>query len=174
MLVIAGLALTFGTMLWYGLSERPTGTAGTESGSATGLISKVSTTRKGQGAAQEVTTTTESSDTILIFALTAGVALSLSGAFYGRMREIKLGGLDMTVGDLPEEAKEKLKSSVQAAAASANVSDATKASVETAAGELAKGRLIENHSGVVPKLADKTLDEAAQQAVADVLKLVKA
>src|ERR1700709_1041403 len=136
-LILLGLTLTFGPLAWYGLAKRPTTAAGQQtSGSATGLISKVSVATSKAG---EVTSTTEYSDTILIFTLTAGVALILCGAFYGRMHEIKLGGLDMTLGSLSEESKEKLEASVKSATATATVADPDKPTVEASARALALG-----------------------------------
>lgn len=85
MLVALGIVLIVGVTVWFGLS--------TDNG---GLKSKVSVVPEpvGQSAAgTKTTTTTDYADTIVIFALTAGAAFILAGAFYGRLRELKLGGL---------------------------------------------------------------------------------
>jgi hypothetical protein len=61
-----------------------------------------------QGSEPPATKTTEEvdfADTVVIFALTAGAALTLGGAFYGRLRSLKLGGLELDLIGSEEEQK---------------------------------------------------------------------
>src|SRR5436190_2404111 len=109
-LVIIGSLLTVGVLIWFGLS--------TDDG---GLKSKVTTVTEPAGqtassgqtaAGTKTTTTTDYADTIVIFALTSGASLILAGAFYGRLRELKLGALTFDVGELPPQKQQELDQQV--------------------------------------------------------------
>jgi len=83
-LIVLGLGLIIGTLIWFADS--------TEGG---GLVSKETTTTEpvGQTAAGEkVVTETDYADTVVIFALTIGAGLLLSGALFTRLKEVKIGG----------------------------------------------------------------------------------
>ena len=93
-IVTAGLLLVLGTILWFGLS--------------TGDWRLVSRTTTGSGSSA---TTTDYSDSIVVFAIATGAALMLAGAFYARLREIRLG--PVTVGVGAELSAEKRRAVVQ-------------------------------------------------------------
>jgi hypothetical protein len=83
---VAGVLLVAGVIVWFGIS--------------TGDWKLVSKTTSGTGA---TATTTDYSDSIVIFAIATGAALMLAGAFYARLREIRLGPVTVGFGtELPE------------------------------------------------------------------------
>jgi len=128
---------------------------------------------KPQNGGQIGTTTTEEveyADTVVIFALTAGAALALGGAFYGRLRSLKLGGLELGIVGSEEEQKaaDKAAETVQD---STKVSDDHKEIVTKAAQEVAKADLrVAAAMGIKP--TDSLIDGIGSQAakkVTDVL-----
>jgi hypothetical protein len=86
-LIGLGILLTVGTLGWFGLDH----------GVGGGFVSKAVTTT-GAGSSAKVVEK-DYSDTVVIFALTAGVTLVLAGALYGRLRDITLGELKVDVDD---------------------------------------------------------------------------
>lgn len=156
LLVALGTLLTIGVLVWFGLS--------TEGG---GLKSKDTTVSEpvGEGATgTKTTTTTDYADTIVIFALTAGAAFVLAGAFYGRLRELKLGGLVLGLGELSPEKKHELDAKVDEQV-KAEVADPTKQEiVKAAALSLATADLRRQFWGVIPTPPSATLDDAARTA----------
>jgi hypothetical protein len=94
---LAGLVLVGGVIYWFGSS--------TENFR---LVSKVT---HGSG---ETARTTNYSDGIVIFSIATGAGLMLAGAFYARLREIRLGPVAVGVGpDLPEEQKTTVETKVK-------------------------------------------------------------
>ena len=155
-LVILGAMLTVGVLIWFGLS--------TDDG---GLKSKVTTVTEPAGqttSGTKTTTTTDYADTIVIFALTAGAALVLAGAFYGRLRELKLGALTLGVGELAPDKQQQLDQQV-ASQVSSQVDDPQKREVATAAAKaLARETLKRQYWGVVPSPPPETISQAAEHA----------
>jgi hypothetical protein len=95
LLVILGVLLVVGTLVWFGVS------------SDGNLKSKETVTTEPVGGAsgQKEVKETEYAEAVTIFALTIGAVLIISGAFFGRIREIKLGTATVVVGGAPEEEK---------------------------------------------------------------------
>jgi hypothetical protein len=81
---------------------------------------------------------TEFADTVTIFALTFAAALILGGAFYGRLRTMKLGGLEMTLAgeEEKEEAKKAAEEKVQSQVSGDNAEVAKAAAGQLAIAEL--------------------------------------
>jgi hypothetical protein len=86
-----GLLLVVGTLAVYGWRH----TEGTEKG----FITKITKVTEAIGTKPKVTTTTEYGETMVIFALTIGAAMLLCAAFYTRIREIKVEGIDLTLAE---------------------------------------------------------------------------
>ena len=156
LLVVLGILLTIGVLVWFGLS--------TEDG---GLKSKVTNVSEpvGEGATgTKTTTTTDYADTVVIFALTVGAAFILAGAFYGRLRELKLGGLALGLGELSPEKEHELDAKVDEQV-KAEVADPTKQKiVKAAALSLASEEVRSQFWGVVPSPPSGTLDDIARTA----------
>lgn len=87
LLILIGSALIVGTLVWFGADHQGGG----------GFVSKTVVTT-GTGASQKVSER-DYSDTVVIFALTAGSALLLAGCLYGRLRDITLGGVKVELDD---------------------------------------------------------------------------
>lgn len=157
-LVAMGLVLTVGVLVWFGLS--------TDDG---GLKSKVTTTiETGTGASlRKETTQTDYADTVVIFALTSGVALMLAGAFFGRLRELKLGGLSFRVGELPPEKEKELDQAVEA---NVPAEVANRPAVVAAAKLLARQKFYAEYWGPVPSPPTPALRAIARDAAAEVVR----
>jgi hypothetical protein len=100
MLVVLGMLLIVGTLIWLGAS--------TDSGS---VISKETHTTEPVGAeanGQKTVDETEYAETLIVFALTIGAVMVLSGTFFGRIREIKFGTAALVL-QAPKEEVEKAK-----------------------------------------------------------------
>jgi hypothetical protein len=151
-LVILGLLLTVGVLIWFGAS-----TAGG------GLKSKVTTiTETGTGAsASKKTEETDYADTVVIFALTSGVALMLAGAFFGRLRELKLGGLTLGVGELPAEKQKELDGKIEE-----KIPADTKGreKVVAAAKTFARQKFYDTYWGAIPSPPADAMDAIAEDA----------
>ena len=90
LLMTLGTVLVVGVLGWFVAHDK------------TGGLTTKSITTTGSGASQ-VVQETDYTDTVLIFALTAGAAFVLSGALYGRLRDITLGGVKLTLSDSSED-----------------------------------------------------------------------
>jgi hypothetical protein len=105
-LVGLGLALIIGVFIWFGAS----------SDDFTLKSKEVVTTEPVGDSGEKSTTETDYADTVVIFAMTIGAGLVLAGAFYGRLREITIGGAILKLGPTEEQketvaqkAEEKVK-----------------------------------------------------------------
>jgi hypothetical protein len=88
LLIVLGILLTVGTLVWFGLSHKAGG----------GSFASKTVVTTGTGATQKVDET-DYSDTIVIFALTLGATFVLAGTMYGRLRDITLGQLKIDLED---------------------------------------------------------------------------
>jgi len=161
LLVVLGCVLVVGVLVWFGFS--------TDGG---GLKSKEATTSEPvgqQASGMKTSKTTDYADTIVIFALTAGAAFVLSGAFYGRLRELKLGALTIGLGELAPEKQQELDDKVSTAVSSQLANPQQRHVATVAAQTLARKELKDRYWGVMPAPPEETVDEvattAAQQAV---------
>ncbi len=151
--MVSGLVLVFGVLAWFALS--------TDGGAL--LSKKTVTTKAGD------TTTTEYADSVVIFALTTGAGFVLAGAFFGRLRELKLGALTVGVGELPPIEKAKAVEVAQQQIA-ATTTDETKQRILTAAADkLIEDRFQKQYWGVVPHPPDATLEQLGKAAAQDAL-----
>jgi hypothetical protein len=97
-LAIGGIVLVLGVLIWFGAS--------TDDFS---LKSKdVVTSEPVGGSGSKTTTENDYADTVVIFVLTIGAAFTLAGVFYGRLREITIGGATLKIGAPTEEQKQKV------------------------------------------------------------------
>jgi hypothetical protein len=95
---IGGVVLVLLTVGLYGVSHK---------GAKAGVfVTKVTTTTEPK-TGPKTTTTTEYGESIVLFALTIGAAMFLCAAFYGRIREIKVEGIDISLDPTEVEAVEK-------------------------------------------------------------------
>jgi hypothetical protein len=160
LLVGLGSLLIIGVLVWFGLS---TGDGGLKS--KTVKVREPALNKPGT----KTTETTDYADTVVIFALTVGAALVLGGAFYGRLRELKLGALTLGVGELPPEKQQTLAKAADQAL-KPQQSDADKRAVLTKAAQaLAQQRIRGEYWGVVPRPPDDYLEKVAKEAAIDVV-----
>jgi hypothetical protein len=153
---VLGAALVLGTLVWFAVST------GGE------LVSKETlTSTTGDGAS--ATETTEYSDAIVVFALTAGTGLLLAGAFYGRLRELKLGALTLGLGELPPEKQQTIAEKVTEQIAGTTDDPRQQARLAAEAMARAQEMFREAYWGVVPSPPDEALEELAREATSDVL-----
>jgi hypothetical protein len=149
LLIGLGFLLIVGVLIWFAAS--------TDNGS---LVSKEVTTSEpaGQGATgQKTVEETNYADGVVIFALTIGAVMTLSGAFFGRIREIKFNGVVISM-DAPEEVANQAQKTAEEKAKQ----EATTPEKETAAAALA-GSMAKQQIG----FAYATAPAAARSAVAD-------
>ena len=128
-MIVLGFALVVGTLIWFGLS--------TEDGS---LVSKEVTTTEPAGkeaAGQKTVKETNYADTVVIFALTIGAVMALSGAFFGRIREIKIGGAVLSMVEAPKEVADDAKKKAEEEAKKKVSGEAQEEKVAAVAGSLA-------------------------------------
>ena len=112
-------------------------------------------------AGKKETNETEYADTLAVFALTGGVALFLAGGFYGRLRSLKLGDLELNL--LGEE--EKQNAEQKAADAVANkVTDPQKQPAAEAAAKLVAAADLSRTAAYGIKPTDPVVDLVAGQA----------
>lgn len=141
-----GLILIIGTLFWYAASHGGAKTTGP----SWALVTKVTTITEPKEGPKE-TTTTEYGETVVIFALTIGAAMLLCAAFYGRIREIKVEGIDLTLE--PTEA--------------AAVDQGVKAGAKQAPNALKKAAVEPLAKAVAQERASKAILEAARGLPAD-------
>lgn len=160
-LAVCGVALILGTLVWYGLSHTGTRTGGVEGA----LVTKITTTSEPSNKAEpKTTTTTEYGETIVIFDLTIGTAMLLCGAFYGRIREIKVEGMDLSLEPAEAEAVNKgIEDAVNEAATPKK--EAVAPLAKTVAHQRAAEAILTSARG----LPTEKLEEIGRQAVRDVL-----
>src|SRR4051812_18773342 len=107
LLIGLGFLLVVGTLVWFGLS--------TDGGS---LLSKEVTTHEPVGekpSGEKTLSEKDYADDVVIFALTIGAVMTLSGAFFGRIREIKFGGAALSM-EAPEAVKKEAEKEAAAQA----------------------------------------------------------
>jgi hypothetical protein len=154
---VVGAGLVAGTLVWFGWST------GGE------LVSKETrATATADGAS--TTDTTEYSDEIVVFALTAGTGLLLAGAFYGRLRELKLGALTLGLGELPPRKQQAMAEKVTEAIASMTDDPGRQRVLAAAAQARAQEMFRSAYWGVIPSPPDEVLEEIARKAASDVLR----
>lgn len=125
---------------------------------------------------KKVASTVEYSDSVLIAGLGIGGLLVLTGAFYGRIREITLpGGAALKLGELPEEKEQELDKAVadkaQAKAGESEAPVSADALVEEARNQ---ARLIfqQKYWGPIPRPPENDLAAIAAEAVERANKLL--
>lgn len=155
-LMLSGALLTLGVLAWFGLDHSGGG----------GFVSKV-TEASGAGATQK-TTTTEYSDTVIIFALATGAALLLAGGLYGRLRDLTLGPLKMGFAELPPDKQKTLDEAAKQTIEEKTPGKATPDLVASAQA-LARAQLQQQYWGPVPQPPEQTLQLIGQQAATAVL-----
>jgi len=117
----------------------------------------------------KVTDETDYADTVVIFALTAGVALALAGAFYGRLRSLKLGALEL--GFVKDEDQQTAKNTAATKVATQVKPEHTEAA-EAAAGEVAVADLAKAVALGLPA-TEPLIEGIADQAAAKVAKAIE-
>lgn len=175
LLMLAGAALIAATLVAFSnvdshftfkskevITREPAQRAG-RGRAATGASAKPSAA--GSKESKEV----EYADTVTIFALTAGAALVLAGAFYGRIRSLKLGGLELgLVGDEQKQAaEEKAAATVATEVTDTNKTEAAKAAAaQVAVADLNRAVAY----GVQP--TEPVIEQIAQQAAKKVARAI--
>ena len=163
MLAIAGAVLVLGTLIWFGLSH----TGASATGPQGALVSKVTKVEEPSGGTK-VTTTTEYGESLVIFGITLGAALLLCAAFYGRIREIKVAGIDLTLEPSEAAAVDK---GVKAAAQT--VPDgAKKAAIEPLAKTVARERAVAAILKASRGLPADQLEAIGTEATQDIVNLL--
>lgn len=118
---------------------------------------------------KKVATSVEYSDSVLIAGLGIGGLLVLTGAFYGRIREITLpGGAALKLGDLPEEKEQELAKAVEDKAKAEAGKSETPVSADALAAEARnQAQLIfqQKYWGAIPRPPENDLAQIAQEAV---------
>ena len=160
-LFITGALLILGILVWFGLS--------TDGGGLTSQVSE-STEPVGGGTGTKETTTTNYADTVVIFALTLGGALILAAAFYGRLRELKLGGLTLGLGELPPDQQEKLDKKTEQVITRSTDDEDKQRVLKAAAQRLARERFYKQYWGVRPRLPEADLNRIAEDTAQEVLR----
>lgn len=134
------------------------------------------TTEATTEAGATVTTTVEYSDTGLITGLALGALLVLSGAFFGRLREITLpGGAGLKLGELPPEKEEELEATIgEAVQAKAAQEGVPRPPAEVAEEAMRQARALfqSRYWGVVPEPPRSDLEAIAKEAVDRATKLM--
>jgi hypothetical protein len=115
------------------------------------------------------TSETDYADTVVIFALTAGAALALAGAFYSRLRSLKLGALEL--GFVKDEDKQTAKDAA-ASKIAAKVKPENKEAAEAAAGEVAVADLAKAVALGLPP-TEPVIEGIADQAAEKVAKAIE-
>jgi hypothetical protein len=160
-LVIIGFILIVGVLVWFAAS--------TGDGK---LKSKETTVTEPAGqtaTGTKTTTTTEYADTIVIFALTAGTGFLLAGAFYGRLRELKLGALTLGLGELPPQKQQELDKHIEDAVSDKVPDPQQREVVKAAARSFALDQIKKQYWGVVPSPPEDTIKQLATTASQRVL-----
>ncbi len=158
--IAAAVLVAVGAFLVFWTVKNVTGPEGA------GLLSKTVTTTKEAG--ENAATTTDEknyADTFAIFALTAGAALIVAGAFYGRIRELKLGALSAQFGELPPEKDQELVKKVEEAADEKGATPEEKKKLKEVAPALAREAVRQQYWGVVPEPPADDLKGIAEGAV---------
>jgi hypothetical protein len=140
------------------------------SSSSWSLVSKESseTVAGTTQAGEKKATTTEYSSTVLITGLGIGALLFLSGAFYGRIREITLpGGGGIKVGDMPPEKKEELQKKIEKKAPAKAQALSGTSTDELVKEAVKEADLLFKHKywGPVPEPPSEDLETIADEAV---------
>jgi hypothetical protein len=99
-LMVLGIVLIAGILVWFAAS--------TKDGS---LLAKEIATTEQNG--QKTITEKNYADGVVTLALTLGAVLILSGAFFGRIREIKFAGGTVLSMEAPEEVAEEAKKTAE-------------------------------------------------------------
>jgi len=167
LLILAGVAMI--TLLLVAFMTR---------GQDWSLISKETTevTAATGSAAEKKTTTVEYSDSVLITGMVLGSVFLLTGAFFGRIREITLpGGAALKIGELPPEKEKELKDAIAEKAQATASTPEVNASPEELAKEAAKQADLVFHDqywGAVPQPSTGDLEQIAGKAVERAAKLL--
>lgn len=152
-LVAIGAIFLVGTVVWF---------AGSTGGS---LKTKETKTTQASGATPERTTATEYSDTVLLAGLGIGSALLLTGAFYGRIREIALpGGVKIGLGDLPAAQKEIVEDAIRQKAGEVGTTPEEVGAITAVALQKANDG-IAHHQGAAVDLSSASLKQVGSTAV---------
>jgi preprotein translocase subunit YajC len=115
-------------------------------------------------------TETDYADTVVIFALTIGAALMLAGGFYGRLRSLKLGGLE--IGLVGDEEKEKVAKEAAAKVGEKIDDPEKKKAAEVAVGPVAQAELGRfAAAGILP--TEQVIALASSQAADKVARAVQ-
>jgi hypothetical protein len=140
-------------------------------GQAWSLTSKetTETTAATSSAAEKKINTVEYSDSVLIAGMSLGAVFLLTGAFFGRIREITLpGGAVLKVGDLPPEKEKELKDVISKKATEKAGETAGQVTPEALAEEAVKQAGVVFHDqywGAVPRPSTEDLEQIAEKAL---------
>jgi hypothetical protein len=151
-LIVLGVGLVIGTLIWFAAS--------TEGG---GLVSKETKTTEPVGQAatgEKVVTQTDYADTVVIFALTIGAGLLLSGALFTRLKEVKIGGATVVL-QAPESVVKEAGD--KAAKVSQEIAPGDK-KAETAARQLAEQQVTLAYFTAPPDVKASIADLVGEQA----------
>jgi hypothetical protein len=134
------------------------------------LVSKeaTETTAATSSAGAKKSATTEYSDSVLVAGMGLGALFLLSGAFFGRIREITLpGGISMKVGDLPPEKEEELKDAIAEKAKTKAASQPGVASEKLQEEAAKQAALVfrDQYWGAIPQPSKRDLNNIAEEAV---------
>jgi hypothetical protein len=161
-LIVVGAIVLIGTVAWF---------AGSTGGS---LKTKETKTTKASGTTPEQTSTTEYSDSVLLAGLGTAAGLLLAGAFYARMREIKLpGNVDVTLsdGEVPQEKKDKIDQAItQTIDQATKPADVSSEVIKQAARQVAHTQLKQDYPGPATKAAsDAYLEQLGSTSAREIL-----
>jgi hypothetical protein len=171
LLFVAGLALIGLTLYGFANSDS---TFSFQSKKVTTTEFSQQSSADGRGAGkpdpEKKTEETDYADTVAVFALTIGAALALAGAFYGRLRSLKLGGLELgLVGE------QQMKQAAQKAAddVKRSVPDTSKQPAAEAAAEQVAIADLSRAAALGIKPTDSVVDGIASQAAQKVAQAVR-
>jgi hypothetical protein len=151
-----GVALIMGSFIWFGASTDD----------FTLKSKEVVTSEPVGGSGTKTTKETDYADTVVIFALTIGAAFTLAGAFYGRLREITIGGATLKVGPTEEERQAVTEKTQE------KIKEKAPGKVEIlapAASAFAEAQLEARALTTIEPLTEEQLDKIADAAVSRVL-----
>jgi hypothetical protein len=158
-LVVVGAVLLVGIVVWFLLST----------GGELVTKSSVTTTTSGQTA----TETTEYADSVLLGGIGVAAGLLLAGAFYARIREIKLpGGVSASMfGDEPEAVPAKTEEAIASAisATPAGLDEGTRGAAARTARSIAADQLRQDFPGGPAAAPSSYLTDLGTTAVREAL-----
>lgn len=157
LMVVLGVLLIVGTLAWL---------AGSTDGA---LKSKetVTTEPTGGAAGEKEVTETDYADTVVVFSLTIGAILILSGGFFARIKEIKVGTAAVVMrapGDEKKKAEDEAERKAKERASSDKEGEAG-ALARTLAGQQIDVAYVMAPTSAKPAVADMVAETAATAAI---------